>query len=165
MKKWYFCVFVFLQFHASGAAMADTAIVNPHWFELSGLVSFDSYANNYRVSSQFEIGANWFRFLNTALGVDFEYRNFSVKSIETMFASYRFFLGRHEIRPGVSGGVSLLRVGNYSDNSPVAGLQGAYSYNVSRSISLRAEIKACWFFEDHTVFGTKVLLGMCWSFY
>jgi hypothetical protein len=152
-----------LPFHAA-PAMIDSAIVNENRCELSGLLSLDSYANNYRVSSQVEFGVNWLRSLNTAIGIDFEYRNFSVKTIETILSSYRFFLGRHELRPGITGGISSQHIGNYSDNSFVTGLLGTYIFNVSGSLSLRAELTSWWFFEHHTVFGSNLLLGMCWSF-
>jgi hypothetical protein len=164
MKKMIFYIVFLFHITTIGAASVDTSIVNHHRFELSGLMSFDSYASNYHVASSVEFGANWLGFMNSALNIDGEYRNYSVKSIGIMSMSYRFFLGRHELRPGVCGGLSVLTVGSYSDNSPVIGLQGLYVYNVRQNISLRAQLNARWFFEDHTVFGSKVLLGVCWSF-
>jgi hypothetical protein len=164
MKKMIFCIVFLFPITTFGAVPIDTFIVNLHRFELSGLMSFDSYASNYHVTSSIEFGANWLGFMNSALNIDGEYRNYSVKSIGTLSTSFRFFLGRHEIRPGICGGLSVLTVGNYSDNSPLIGLQGLYVYNVRPSISLRAQLNARWFFEDHTVFGSKVLLGVCWSF-
>ncbi len=165
MKKYFFYMLFFLSIHASHAGAGDTSLVNSHLFELSGLLSFDSYANNYYMAHRVEFGVNGLHFLNSAFAADFEYRNHSVKCVGTVSANYRFYFGRHEIRPGVCGGVSSLYVVSYSNHAPVAGLQGTYAYNFSNSVSLKVELKSCWFFEDRTVFGTKVLLGMCWSFY
>ena len=155
----------FLTMYATATAAADTTVVNQHRFELSGLLSFDSYAENIHTVNSLEFGVNWLRFMNSAMDLDVEYRNHSVKGTGALSASSRFFLGRHEIRPGICIGVRSLLVGAYSDNAPIVGLKGIYAFNVSRNLSLRLEVKAQWFFEDHTVFGSKVLLGMCWSFF
>jgi hypothetical protein len=145
-------------------AAADTVVVAAHRYELSGLLSFDSYENNFHTVNSIEFGLNWLGILYSGADLDVEFRNNSVKASGAVSTTFRWTRGRHEIRPGVCGGVRSLWVGSYSDKAPCAGFKGIYAYNVSPALSLRAEVKAEWFLEARTVFGTKALLGLCWGF-
>jgi hypothetical protein len=148
---------------AGAAEPGDTAITPSHRFELSGLLSFESYGSNLHTVNKIEFGVNWLRFMSSSVEMEAEFRNNSMQG-GALATCFRLIRGRHELRPGACGGIRSLWVGGYSDKTPFVGFKGIYSFDVISALSLRLEVKARWYFEERMVFGTKAMAGMCWSF-
>jgi hypothetical protein len=141
-----------------------TLYENRYLFEATGLLNFETYGENIYTNNSFEFGVNPLPVMNVAVSTSIAYRNYSSRLKTLLSVNYCFLVDRFEIRAGGLGGVSSLVVGRYCDNSPAFGAQAIFGVRLTPNVSVRMQHRSIWHLEEHTVYGSELLVGITYSF-
>lgn len=161
------CIIVIMVLSTFGLAenRNDNSCVNHYLFEISGLLNFETYGSNVYLNNSIEFGMNPLNNMNLALSASYVYRNYDSKLKTILSADYCISVDKLEIRAGCLGGLSSLYIGSYSNKNPLCGFEAILGVRVTPNVSIRLQHRSIWYFEDHTVYGSELLVGVTYSFF
>jgi hypothetical protein len=156
-----FCLSLPLPMHAKEAIN----LVNGKKFELSLYGNMYTIGNSIIAQCDIECGVNFFRYLNTSLAFNLQYRNYMLLTNDFFSISGGIVFNKNEFRTGFVGGLYTVRYSGYRKVFPSGGVELIYVFNILEGVSVRLKERILLYSENHnSTIATSTLLGFCIAF-